>query len=286
MSQRRQPRKPSKEPTNIRAARTTGRYTLAAAVIGSLISVILAAALTNGFGLITGRSSSAAARGEPAGPPVRIDYITQEPSPSGYYSFSRSLMLTTGQLQSLNSLTTGSGYDSWFQSRGAVDVGASVLKIVLQGNRTFPVQVINMSAVKNCTSPYRGTLFENSPSGGAVDDLGVALNLDVPDPFPQDGLMAGNYFNAHTVSLDPGESQTVVVVVNSATLTCSYTLTLTVVANTKSMTETITNHGRPFQIAGLLGLCKYKVLYIGGTTPGVIAPFKRQNPASSSCIPV
>jgi hypothetical protein len=239
---------------------------------------------THGFGLSNASASGQAVTSRTSGPPVKINYVSVKPTVSGFYDLPRPLVLSRSELDQLNGLITGSGYDGWFRERGALDVGTSVVKILVQGNRSSPVQVVNMSAVKHCTLPAGGTLFENSPTGGAVDVLGMALNIDTANPIPQNGLMAGNWFNAHTVSLGLGETQTLVVVVNSYTFSCSYKLTMTVVAGSRTQTVVISNQGKPFQIAGSLPLCRYKDLYIGGTTPGVTAPFKPKNPKLSSCL--
>lgn len=290
MAQNRQRRKKpaSPETATERAARLSarigGRYAVAAAVAGAVVAVVLTAAITNGFGLLEGAKASGTESSAPVkyrGLPVRIDLAMLDESrrTTESYVFPQKLVLTASELQKLNQLSPGPLYDNWFHSRGGVDPDVSVVKLVVEGNRPYHVQVVDMGISDRCGPPLAGTLFSNAPSGGIEAVPGIDFSLDLPRPFPQNGDLTGSWFQQHTVNLGPGESQTLKVV-SSSTRYCAYSITLTVVDGTNTVTETVTDHGQPFQVSGLLQAPnRYQALYVGGTKAGVFAPFVRKDPS-------
>lgn len=292
MAQNRQRRKKSASPETAteRAARLSarigGRYAVAAAVAGAVVAAVLTAALTNGFGLLEGAKVDGTESSVPvkySGLPVRIDLVMLDESQrtTESYVFPQKLVLTASELQKLNRLSPGPLYDNWFHSRGGVDPDVSVVKLVVAGNRPYHVQIINMGIIDRCGPPLAGTLFSNAPAGGIEAVPGINFDLDLPRPFPQNGDLTGSWFQQHTVDLGPGESQTLEVV-SSSTRYCSYSITLTVVNGTNTVSETVTNHGKPFQVSGLLqSPAHYQVLYVGGTKPGAFAPFVRKDPSQN-----
>jgi hypothetical protein len=282
------------------SARIGGRYAIVAAVAGAVVASVAAAAATSGFGLLerassggtqssaSGTQSNSSGTGSSAssvkypGQPARIDLAMVDESRRAdeIYVLPQKLMLTARELRQLNQLSPGALYDNWFRSRGGVGPDESVVKIVIEGNRPYHVQVVNMGITEHCGPPLTGTLFYNAPAGGPNPVVGIDFNLDLPRPFPQNGDQTGSWFQQHTIDLGPGESQTLEVVSYSSRY-CEYSIALTVVDGVNTVTEIVADHGRPFQVSGLLQApAHYKALYVGGTRPRDFAPFIQQNPES------
>ena len=253
---------------------------------GSLATLLAGGAAT-AFGTGLGQSMFAAvhdapsATAAPSGPPVMIDSVTPDSGRSDFsYVLPQRTVLTPQQLHSLNELTPDKPqYDQWFTSRGGVVPSPAVLNLVVEGNRPHPVLIIDMGITDQCTQALNGTLFANGTNGGPVADLGVSFDLDLARPVPVNGLHGGSYFAAHSISLRKGE-QMVFAVVSSSSRYCQYQITLTVVDGTRTLTETVSNDGKPFKVTGRLPEAGYAALYVGGTEPGETAPFTRENPAT------
>ena len=258
------------------------QVSLMAAGIGATGAVIAAVVLAL-VPVLTGARTHGASKREPAGPPVRIDSISFDVTnrPTLGYVFPRRMVLTASQLASLNRLKAGSPqYNQWFTSRGGVPPLESIVKLLVEGNRTRPVQIIYMQVMDRCTRPLTGTYFQNSPAGGPDLNVNFQFNLDQALPTPQDPGLTTNYFSTHTISLRQGESQTFEIEAYTFVHYCAYKLRMTVVDGTSNVIETVSDHGRSFQVTGLtLPLTRYKALYIGGRQPGIVAPFSQANSA-------
>ncbi len=262
------------ESVTITAARIGGRYVLAATLIGALITV---AFTTNGFGLLDRHSRQPT---KVHGLPVRIDSVTLDAAnrPTLSFAFAKPLVVSSAQLAVLNSLSPNDPqYNSWFISHGGVVPLEDYVKLVVEGNRPYPVRIIYMHVNAKCTQPLRGTYFLNSPAGGPGGNLDFQFNLDRPVPTPQLQYVRGDYFKTHTVVLRKGELTTFEIGSWTERHYCSYTLQMSVVDGDKTLLENVSYHGHPFQVTALAP--RYRVLYIGGRLPGQTAPFVRQNPA-------
>lgn len=229
----------------------------------------------------------------PSGPPVKIDAVSvvRTVLQGGAYVFPQKRIFTAAELRSLNQFNlTQPQYDAWFRSRGAVDPELSNLKLVVEGNRTHPVQIIGLRLIKHCQQPLDGTLFD-SPSAGSNDTLRIGFNLDSPASIAQDYRgsfypypMSGDYFAEHTISLNRGEVQTLQVSAITTKQYCEYSLELTAVDGGTTVTATITDHGRPFRVTALRFANQdpysyYKALYVGGVLTHNGA-FIAENPAT------
>ena len=263
------------ESVTVAAARIGGRYAVAATVIGALIT---AAFTTNGFGLANRDSRQPT---NTNGWPVRIDSVTLDAAnrPTLSFVFAKALVLTPPQLAVLNSLSPGDPrYDSWFMSRGGVVAMEDYVKLVVEGNRAYPVRIIYMYVNDKCTQPLGGTYFLNSPAGGPGGNLNFEFDLDSPVPTPQLQYGGGDYFKTHTVVLSKGESTTFEIGSWTAKHYCSYTLQMSVVDGDKTVVENVNYLGHSFRVTAFSPFAHYKVLYVGGRSPGQTAPFVRQNP--------
>ena len=155
-----------------------------------------------------------------------------------------------------------------------------------------------MRPAEQCASPLRGTIFY-SPSAGA--DPVTQLNMDLDNPgIPAsyqetyqvngvtEGKAAADYFGHNTVSLGNGEQFTFDIHASTATHYCRFSLAMTVVDGTKTVTENVDDHGVPFQVTAVYGIKKdlvpsfsrYSAVYLGGVaTPRGDDGWTRVSPA-------
>ena len=272
--------------------------------VGTALVIAIATTIGTGIGLdllsvITRHASGPPSGGPPAtpssgppakpfgGPPVKIDAVTlgRNAAQGGTYVFPQRRGLSALQLQALNQLNPSQPeYDTWFRSKGGVDPDWSSIKLVIEGNRTHPVQLIGIRAIKRCRKPLNGTLFY-SPPAGAQYTIGIGFNLDSVTSIAQNAkgyLFSGDYFATHTISLAHGEVQTLQILAHTTKQYCEYTLELTVVDGESQATETITNHGQPFRVTATnVPFSYYKALYVGGVAAGATNfNFVSKNPAT------
>ena len=260
--------------------------------VGTALVIAIATTIGTGIGndllsIRTGHSHSGTPVKSPSGPPVMIDAVTvdRDAAQGGTYVLPQRRVFSSLELQTLNQLNpTQPGYDAWFRSKGAVDPDWSSIKLVIEGNRSHPVQLIGMHLIKRCQKPLDGTLFY-SPSAGAQFTVGIGINLDSVTSIAEnakDYVFSGDYFASHTISLAFGEVQTLQIMAHTTQQYCQYTLALTVVDGTTQTTESITDHGQPFRVTATnVPFSYYKALYVGGVAPGAVNyDFVPKNPAT------
>lgn len=223
------------------------------------------------------------------GDPVRIDSVSAQYMDDTHV-FANALVLSDSALSQLNSLYRDDpSYEDWFASRHAVNDTSRTL-LVLEGNRDHTVRIIGMQPIVSCQSPLSGTLFY-SPSEGGDRSTELGFDLDNPQAPPSYALLNQNgtitsgtgFFGTYTVSLNLGEQFTFLVVASTKKQFCKFTLMMTVVDGDKTVRETITNNGQPFQVTALLPygyvpeFSDYPVLYIGGIL-STGSPWSRADP--------
>jgi hypothetical protein len=263
--------------------------------LGTIATAFVVAIVTSwGTGIGNDLLSIARGHNSPSGAPVKIDSVSlgRNAAQGGSFVFAQERVFSPRDLRAVSQLGPGSPqYYTWFRSKGGVDPSLSIIKLVVEGNRTHPVQIIGMNLVKHCQRPLNGTLFY-SPPAGAGNTIGIGFDLDSVTSTAQNlnnYRISGDYFVSHTISLKQGEVQTLEVVAVTGKQYCQFTIKMTVVEGGATTTETITNHGQPFRVSALEeggyfgpgALRYYKVLYVGGVALGVIGGvFTRKNPAT------
>jgi hypothetical protein len=249
-----------------------------AGVAATVVAAVLAAILVPYFTSV-GKHVSASLNqpGQPGGPPVKIDLVTLEQGPNQSRVLPTSLVLSASQLSSLNSLST-SGVQNWFAGHGAVTSDGVLIQLVLQGNRNNSVRIVNMQPLVRCHAPLTGTLFY-SPSAGA--DLNTQMLLNLDEPFAPSKYIANvngqassgtNFFQHFTVSLKHNEQFTFLVNASTNKQYCAFTLKMTVLDGTHTVTETVSDNGKPFRVTAIYGqnslnqgaFSRYHELYVGG----------------------
>ena len=209
--------------------------------------------------------------------PVKIDSVSY--SPSGAYGFSfafrREVALSSRELNSIIGAGNGEGnYESWARSHGGVDLSVSEIKLVVEGNSTNLVRIINMQVVKQCQSPLAGTLFYSPP---AAQDTSIKLGFNLDELVSvartyRDTVFGSSYFDNKTVSLRRGEQEVFQIRAVTARYYCQFKLKLTTVVGGKTVYQIVDDHGRPFRVSASLvagpganhPYAAYKAAYLGG----------------------
>ena len=208
-----------------------------------------------------------------------MDLVTLQQGPAQSRVIPRPLALSASQLASLNSLNQSTpAFQHWFATRGAVAANGLLVELVVQGNRDDPVRIVNMQPVVSCHAPLTGTLFY-SPSAGADTNTQLILNLDNPLGQPHyianvNGQISSgvNYFEHFTVSLKRNEQFTFLVSAYTTKQYCEFSLKMTVLDGSRTLTETVSDNGKPFQVTSIYNqnslnagaFARYRELYVGG----------------------
>lgn len=148
--------------------------------------------------------------------------------------------------------------DAWVRDNKAVDRGQSAWEIVLEGNRTSPVELTNIELVGvKCQDPPTGIgIIDDSPEG-MTDKILLTVNVDgrqpafdwIPDPFSgQDPVK--NFFSAKKITLPRGEKN-VLVLQGKAGKHCTWKLGLTFTDGDTTQKRTLSAPGGgPFEVMG------------------------------------
>lgn len=146
-------------------------------------------------------------------------------------------------------------FDSWYARHGAVVLESGTITLALRGNATQEVEVTDVNVHKKCAAPLDGTYFTGYTQGTG-DTVAIGLDLDEADPSPRlrARTSAGlkwterNYFEEKTLTLEPGERETLSIGVTSGRHSCSFTLELVVATPDGVLTQRIDQQGRPFEL--------------------------------------
>jgi hypothetical protein len=138
-----------------------------------------------------------------------------------------------------------------------VQVGAMLIRLILEGNRNQLVRILNIQLVQlKREAPLGGVLLDMYPQGGDGD---IQMGFDLDKLAPQamvvssgDDLTSQFYFENHTISLKNDEQVVLMIQAISACYDASFDLAVNYkVGDGATMTQVISNSGRPFQVTGL-----------------------------------
>jgi hypothetical protein len=149
---------------------------------------------------------------------------------------------------------------SWAKTRGAVDVGQSHRRLLLQNSGSDRITIRSISAkVIERLSPIAVT-YVQAPSAGTNDLVDLGFNLDSGDVVaaqPEKTGPAGSqadtsnlpFFSTKDVTLDPGESTDIKITARTAHCHCTYDFEVQVVKPNSTDTLEISDvNGRPLAI--------------------------------------
>lgn len=223
-------------------------------------------------------SPGSALAGTSADSPARVESVTPlNTITDGTRAVANGVQLTAGQLGEFNADNLRSGFDSttalrFWSSIHAIPVGDAYTNVTVIGNAKTTVTITGINVVKDCRAPLTGSLFING-SQGVNGTIGLGFDLDSPIDYARTVNYGyhGDFFKSHVVTLAPGEAQTFDIQVQTLTHYCQFAFQMTVATPGGSVTESITNNGKPFELTGtetvsgrILPYSKYSDVYIGG----------------------
>ena len=191
--------------------------------------------------------------GTAANSPARVEGVTPlNTEPGVEAALAHKIQLTSGQLARLNGGSVGGGSAGtlrFLSSIHAVPIGSAFTNVTMIGNGKTTVTITGMQVLKHCHASLAGTLFSN-PSQGVNGTIGIGFNLDSPIDYAQksDYGFRGNFFRNHVITLAPGETQTFHIRVATFLHYCQFTFQMTVATPAGTVTETINDNGKAFEL--------------------------------------
>jgi hypothetical protein len=123
-------------------------------------------------------------------------------------------------------------FNDWMHRRGAVDVNASFMKLIVTGQREAGVVITNMRAkIDECTSPLTQTLLYGPPEGerenvqiafNLDEDISIAREVNSKKNFGDPDYLGQSYFKDHTIPLSLGEDQVFSIVATTSSRYCKW----------------------------------------------------------------
>ncbi|MEV7996884.1 hypothetical protein AB0O67_34890 [Streptomyces sp. NPDC086077] len=197
-----------------------------------------------------------------ASPPVLVASVTGPASDlaGGDFALPDALRMSDAELARFSTQVTpdSAAFALWYARHGAVVTESGTINLALRGNAAEEVEITDVNVHKKCGAPLDGTHFTGYTQGSG-DTVAVGLDLDAADPRPQlrARTSAGpkwtgrDYFKERTLTLKPGESETLSVGVTSRRHHCSFTLELVVATPDGVLTQQIDRgRGEPFELTG------------------------------------
>lgn len=199
-------------------------------------------------------------RPAPSGaPPVLVTSVTGPASDlaGGDFALPDALRMSSAELRKFDSdvAANSAAFTSWYARNGGTVLESATITLALRGNTAEKVQVTDVNVHKTCGPPLDGTFFSGYTQGSG-DTVPLGLDLDAADPQAQLRARTGagltwtgrDYFKERTLTLGPGERETLSIGVASRRYRCSFTLELVVATAQGVFTEQIDRQGKPFTL--------------------------------------
>jgi hypothetical protein len=161
--------------------------------------------------------------------------------------------------------------DTWLTQHHAAVANIGYSNIVLTNTAAEEVQIIGVKVKSQCQAPLDGTVIYNPTTHGEGSGVIWTVDLDRPSPvvmtnvsFQGDGGVpeGTDYFAKHVITFKPGEQVTIQLSAMSKLHYCRVRFDLVLATVHGQKTETIDNHGQPFEVTGLAA--KYQSAYSRG----------------------
>ena len=211
-------------------------------------------------------SSPSASYSLAAGAPVQINAVQTGPSLNSQGMVLPGVVrLSSARLSQINQLQQGDSraFAGQFPGEG-VWLGGSQVTIQITGNAPS-VRITGINVIdESCRPPLSGTLFLVGGGQGEGPTIQVDFDLDASGPVAL--TPSGQaFFVVNRIILNPGEEQTLVIESTTKRYYCQYQLQLVVLVGSRTTTETVSDHGKPFQALATLPFSQYGAIYVGGS---------------------
>ncbi|WP_444545248.1 hypothetical protein [Streptomyces fructofermentans] len=224
--------------------------------------------------------------------PVSVDDVARVEQ-AGSFVLPQRLDLGPGRLDEINHdkfWQGGAGhkatFSSWFAEHKAVWAEDSAINVTLSGASDKTVRITGIDLEKHdCRSPAGGGTLFYAPVGGSGEDenIGLLFDMDAPQPTAQDED-GQDYFARRTITLKPGEAETLSLFVRTRRQNCAYSYRLRVVVPGDSKPVWVTIQ-QDFRLTALATgadpthpYSPYRALYVGGAASPAQGAFVRADP--------
>ena len=164
-------------------------------------------------------------------------------------------------------------------------------QLVLQNNRNYTIQVLNMNVLKSCSPPVTGTLFYEPPQG-AVLNVQVGFDLDSVDTEAkvENGFnltaASPDYFSKYTVSIGPHGRQVFDMSAQTSRHSCTFRYQFLILDGQKETVQVIGDGSAPFKVTAVVAgtgrnpFSNYGDLYVVGNfgIPGDLDGYAMTDP--------
>jgi hypothetical protein len=136
-----------------------------------------------------------------------------------------------------------------------VDLQDIFIRLILQGNRNEPVNILNVYPVNlRRTEPLNGVLFNIPGAQGEISNIKMNFNLDQLSPHAltvinNDVATNQPFFESHSISLVDGEQAVLVIQATTYCYDASFDLAVNYMVGGATHTDVVSNRGRPFQVS-------------------------------------
>lgn len=234
---------------------------MVAAALASVLTAQLQGAVNSGITLL-----------KPAGLP--FSYIVRPDPYERAYCRDRVVATPPDRLPAPQG--AGPAADVWWASHRAVDAGATIVEVLLQGNpgETVVLQALTVDVIKR-VHPLRGYVYRTTGCGAALPARPFTVDLNSPAPIAEP--RPGTQLNMVTGQMQPlppvgfpfvisnTNPEDFVITATATRSDCTWDLRLTWSSNGTSQTSVITNSGQPFQTTAEAGRPVYVQAIPGGT---------------------
>ncbi|MGC8920742.1 hypothetical protein AB7952_19135 [Streptomyces sp. PG2] len=192
-------------------------------------------------------------------PPVLVTSVTGPASDlaGGDFALPVELRMSPTELSRFGSdvAANSDAFDSWYARHGATVLESATITLALRGNASEQVQITDVNVHKKCGPPLDGTFFTGYTQGSG-DTVALGLDLDAAEPQAQLRARTGggltwtgrDYFKERTLTLKPGERETLSIGVTTTRHRCSFTLELVVATAKGVLTQQVDRQGKPFTL--------------------------------------
>jgi hypothetical protein len=198
-----------------------------------------------------------------------LEAQTVKSEEGGTVAFSSDVEIDAADLAQVNASTD---HFAHLLDLGASPVGRSFALVVLEGNRSDTVRIVDADIERDCSDPLDGTLFLDPPAG-ADDSLRLDFDLDAADPTAtRRNSETGEHeqvFPAETISLAPEEQVSLVVTAGTRRQSCDFRVRFTILhGDVRSSILVPGSSETPFRVTAQLEESAYESVYLGGVACG------------------
>jgi hypothetical protein len=264
---------------------SVGPRTATVAILVVLILTVTATvAVQHLFSHQDGASSKSSVNPSPipassSSPPVQVQNVTEFRSIANdkSYVLRENITMSPADLAKFNAEVGASSeaFSSWHAKHGGVALDFGFTNITLRGNTDDTVRITDMKVLKDCHEPFNGTFLQGYTQGGGEETIKVGFDLDSPEPIPQEmavtstrGLhpLDANYFSTNTISLAPGETETITIGAFTKQHSCTFRFRLIIATPDGSFSQDIDYNGKPFEVTAKVAPVKTELPFSGYRT--------------------